>query len=66
MTQASTARALAAAFTASGLSLKEFAKRAGVSSGSARDWLDGRYAPRLKNLEKAARALGVKVAELVA
>lgn len=46
-------------FEASGLSVREFARRVSVTEGSIRHYLSGRQVPPLDKLEKMAEVLGV-------
>jgi transcriptional regulator with XRE-family HTH domain len=61
-----TAKAIAKARKARGLSQAELAKILGVSAGTVAAWETARHGVRLGRLSEVAQALHVDVAELVA
>lgn len=63
MTTALTAK-IKAAFERSGKSQRDVATAVGVDESTVSLWLSGERTPRVKNLEKLARALGVEAKEL--
>jgi transcriptional regulator with XRE-family HTH domain len=52
------------AFERSGLSQRDLATAVGVDESTVSLWLSGERTPRVKNLEKLARAMGLEAREL--
>jgi transcriptional regulator with XRE-family HTH domain len=55
---------LRAALDRSGITARDLAKRIPVDESTVSLWLAGERTPRMKNLEKFAKALGIELAEL--
>ncbi len=53
-----------AAFDRSGLSQRDLATAVGVDESTVSLWLSGGRVPRVKNLERLARAMGLEASEL--
>lgn len=52
---------LAAAILESGISITELSERAGLNRSTIQNYMNGKFTPRLPELEKLAEALGVSV-----
>jgi transcriptional regulator with XRE-family HTH domain len=44
---------------------RDLAKHLGVSLSQAHDWATGKYNPRLSNIRRIAKRLGLEVSELI-
>lgn len=53
-----------AAFERSGLTQRDLANAVGVDESTVSLWLSGERTPRVKNLERLARAMGLEASEL--
>lgn len=55
---------LRAALDRAGITARDLAAKVGMDESTVSLWLSGQRTPRMKNLEKVARALGIEMAEL--
>lgn len=63
-TMSSVAPKLRAALERAGITARDLAAKIGMDESTVSLWLSGQRTPRMKNLEKVARALGIEMAEL--